>query len=60
MSCFGKTLKSLFLCQIGEVRIHQYDVKFLGYIIFGDGIHMGPCNIQTIVDWAALITIQNV
>jgi hypothetical protein len=26
-------------------------MEFLGYIIFGDGIHMDPSKVQTIVDW---------
>jgi hypothetical protein len=34
-------------------------VKFLGYIISGDGIHMDPCKVQTIVDWATLTSIRN-
>jgi len=32
--------------------LHQYEVEFLGYIIFGDGVHMDPHKVQTIVDWA--------
>ncbi len=39
---------------------HQFEVEFLGYIIFGDNIRMDPCMVQTIVDWATPISIQDV
>jgi hypothetical protein len=39
---------------------HQFEVEFLGYIIFGDNIRMDPCTVQTIVDWATPISIQDV
>jgi len=35
-------------------------VEFLGYIISRDDIHMDPCKVQTIVDWAIPAFIQNV
>jgi hypothetical protein len=35
-------------------------MKFLGYIISGDGIRMDPCKVQTIVDWAIPTFVRNV
>jgi hypothetical protein len=35
-------------------------VEFLGYIVSGNGTHMDPHKIQTIVDWATPTSIQNV
>jgi hypothetical protein len=32
-------------------------MEFLGYIIFGDGIHMDPHKAQTIIDWAISTSI---
>jgi hypothetical protein len=32
-------------------------MEFLGYIIFGDGIHMDPHKAQTIIDWATSTSI---
>jgi hypothetical protein len=36
--------------KLEKCGFHQSKVKFLGYIIFGDGICMDPCKVQTIVD----------
>jgi len=35
-------------------------MEFLGYIIFGDDIHMDPHKVQTIVDWAIPTSIWDV
>jgi hypothetical protein len=35
-------------------------MEFLGYIIFGDDIHMDPRKVQTIVDWVTSASVQNV
>jgi hypothetical protein len=32
----------------------------MGYIIFGDGVRMDLCKVQTIVDWATLASIWDV
>jgi hypothetical protein len=39
---------------------HQSMVEFLGYIVSGDGISMDGKKIQTIVDWIALSSVQDV
>ncbi len=43
-----------------KCEFHQFEVEFLGYVIFGDGIHMDFHKVQTIVDWATPTSIQNV
>jgi hypothetical protein len=35
-------------------------VDFLDDIIFRDGVHMDLRKVQTIVDWVALASVQNV
>jgi hypothetical protein len=35
-------------------------VEFLGYIVLGDGISMDGKKIQTIVDWIAPSSVQDV
>jgi hypothetical protein len=47
-----KFLKVGLYVKLEKCEFHQFEVEFLGYIIFGDGIHMDFHNIQTIVDWA--------
>ncbi len=37
-----------FHAKLEKCEFHQFEVKFLGYIIFGDGICMDPCKVQTI------------
>jgi hypothetical protein len=48
--------------KLEKCEFHSFEVKFLGNVIFGDGIHMDPCKVQTIVDWATpdLFTMFNV
>jgi len=44
------------LCEVGfyaklkKCKFHQSEVKFLGYVIFRNDIHMDPCKVQTIVN----------
>jgi hypothetical protein len=40
--------------KLEKCGFHQFEVELLGYIMFGNGIHMDPHKIQTIVDWATL------
>jgi len=69
---FSKNIKdyerhvTLVLEKLQEVRLqtklekcefHQYEMEFLGYIIFGDGIHMDPRKAQTIIDLATSTSI---
>jgi hypothetical protein len=35
-------------------------MKFLGYIICGDGICIDPHKVQTIMDWATLAFVRDV
>jgi hypothetical protein len=42
------------------VVLHQLEVKFLGYIIYGSGVCMDFHKVQTIVDWATLASIRDV
>jgi hypothetical protein len=46
--------------KLEKCEFHQFEVEFLDYIIFGNGIHMDPHKVQTIVHWATLAFIQNV
>jgi hypothetical protein len=36
--------------KLKQYDFHQFEVEYLGYIIFGDGIHMDLHKVQTIVD----------
>jgi hypothetical protein len=56
-SCFGKALKSWFLCKCG---FHKSKVEFLGYIISRNGVRMDLHKVQTIVEWATLVSIWDV
>jgi hypothetical protein len=38
--------------KLEKCGFHQFEVEFLDYIIFGDGIRMDFHKVQTIVDWA--------
>jgi hypothetical protein len=49
-----------FYAKLEKCEFHQIDVALFNYIIFGDGIRMDPCKIQTIVDWTTLASIQEV
>ncbi len=39
---------------------HQPQVKFLGYIISGEGLSMDPKKIQTVTEWKKLATVRDV
>jgi hypothetical protein len=41
-------------------EFHQFEVEFLGYVIFGNDIRMDLHKVQTIVDWVILAFVQNV
>ncbi len=49
-----------FYAKLEKCGLHQFEVEFLDYIIFGDGIHMDLCKVQTTVDWATPASVQNV
>jgi hypothetical protein len=38
--------------KLEKCGFNQFEVEFLGYIIFGDGVRMDPRKVQTIVNWA--------
>ncbi len=49
-----------FYAKLEKCGLHQFEVEFLGYIIFGDGIHMDLRKVQTTMDWATPASVQNV
>jgi hypothetical protein len=55
-----KLRKVEFYAKLKKCEFHQFEVEFLGYVIFGDGIRMDPCKVQTIVDWVTPTSVQNV
>jgi hypothetical protein len=55
-----KLRKVGFYAKLEKCEFHQLEVKFLGYIIYGSGVCKEFHNIQTIVDWATLASIQDV
>ncbi len=57
---FWKSFERLDFKPNWTSEFHQSKVEFLGYIISGDNIHMDPCKVQTIVDWATPTFIQKV
>ncbi len=46
--------------KLEKCEFHQSEVHFLGYVIFGDDICMDLHKVQTIIDWATPISIQDV
>jgi len=46
--------------KLEKCEFHQFEMEFLGYSIFGDGIRMDLHKVQTIVDWATLTFVQDV
>jgi len=34
-----------FYAKLKKCEFHQYEMEFLGYVIFGNGIHMDPCKV---------------
>jgi hypothetical protein len=55
-----KLRKVGFYTKLEKCEFHQFEMKFLGYVIPSDSIHMYPHKVQTIVHWATLVFIQNV
>jgi hypothetical protein len=43
--------------KLEKCEFHQSEVKLLSFVISKEGIHMDPCKVQTIVDWATPISI---
>ncbi len=39
-----------FYAKLERYEFHQFEVEFLGYVIFGNGIRMDFHKVQTIVD----------
>jgi hypothetical protein len=60
MSSFGEVLEVGLYAKLEKCEFHESEMVFLGYIIFGDGIHMDPHKVQSIVDWVILASIQDV
>jgi hypothetical protein len=52
-----KLRKVGFYAKLEKCGFHQSEMKFLGYIIFGNGVCMDLHKVQTIVDWATLASI---
>jgi hypothetical protein len=46
--------------KLEKCRFHQFEVEFLGYIIFVDGVDIDCRKVQTIVDRATLSPIRDV
>jgi hypothetical protein len=46
--------------KLEKCGFHQFEVEFLGYIIYGNGICMDFRKVQTIVDWATLAFVHDV
>jgi hypothetical protein len=46
--------------KLKKCEFHQFEVEFLGYIIFGNDIHMDFCKVQTIVDWVTPPSVWDV
>ncbi len=49
-----------FYAKLEKYKFHQFEVEFLGYVIFGDGICTDPHKVQTIIDWATPTSIWDV
>jgi hypothetical protein len=43
-----------FYAKLEKCEFHQSEVELLGYIIFGNGIHMDLHKVHTVVDWVLL------
>jgi len=46
--------------KLKKCDFHQFEMEFLGYVIFGDGIHMDLRKVQTIMDYVTPISIRDV
>jgi len=49
-SSFGEVLEVGFYAKLEKCEFPESEMEFLGYIVFGNGIHMDPHKIQTIID----------
>ncbi len=49
-----------FYAKLEKFGFHESEVDFLGYIIFGDGVHMDLHKVQTFVNWATLTSVWDV
>jgi hypothetical protein len=47
-----------FYTKLEKCEFHQYEMEFLSYVIFGNGIRIDPCKAQTIIDWATSTSIR--
>jgi hypothetical protein len=56
----GEALEVRLYSKLEKCEFHESKMEFLGYIIFGDDIHMDPHKVQTIVDWVIPASIRNV
>jgi hypothetical protein len=57
---FEKFWEVSFYVKLEKCEFHQSKVEFLGYIIFGNDVHIDLHKVQTIVDWATLASVQDV
>jgi hypothetical protein len=46
--------------KLEKCEFHQFEVEFLGYIIYRNGIHMYHHKVRTIIDYATPTFVQNV
>jgi hypothetical protein len=46
--------------KLEKCEFHQFEMKFLGYIISRDGIRMDYLKVQIIIGWVTLASIRNV
>ncbi len=49
-----------FYVKLERCKFHQAEVKFLGYIIYEDGVHIDPYKVQTIVNWVTPTFVHDV
>jgi hypothetical protein len=46
-----------FYTKLEQCEFHQSEVEFVGYISFGNGIHMDLHKVHTVVDWVPLVFV---
>ncbi len=46
-----------FYAKLEKCEFYQFEMEFLGYIIFGNSIHMDLHKVETIIDWATPTSI---
>jgi hypothetical protein len=57
---FSRSFKRLDFMPNSNCEFYQSKVEILNYVIFGNGIHMDPCKVQTIVDWVILTSLPTI